>query len=154
MCWLGKEGGWHDVQVEVVEKFPCDSKEELEEREKEWILEMNPELNSNVPRRTLEEYKKTAQFKNKKREQDKKYNKENKETIKEKNKIWREANIERLKASRQSKEYKEYKEKKNERRRNTIHHCDVCNVDIKGGISAFKAHCNRPIHIEKSNPIL
>jgi hypothetical protein len=191
---IRERGGWHDVEVEVIENYPCDNKEALEDREKKWIIELKPELNIKVPRRTKEEYKQTEHFKVKKKGYDQKYNTNNKDKLKEYNKKWREANKENV--QEKSKKYREdnkekIKEKKHayhenqkgqilaksarydaehpeetkrykrewynrnkETIKNSVTHCGICNVDIKGGTCPFRRHTQSKRHIEKSNAIL
>jgi hypothetical protein len=66
------------VKIFLVEKFPCDSKEELNARER-YYIENNECVNRNIPGRTKKEY-------------NKQYREENKEHIKEHNKQYNEAN--------------------------------------------------------------
>jgi hypothetical protein len=42
-------GGWDDWCCIVIEQFPCESKTELEIRERHWIDKMKPVLNANKP---------------------------------------------------------------------------------------------------------
>jgi hypothetical protein len=116
-----------DVEIELVENYPCNSKRELEEREKHYITNFEC-INKTVPTRTTEEYKLANKDKIKKRqyiynkkyregneelvkikkefydenrdkilEQKKKYYEENKELIKERRKKYYESNKEMIK---------------------------------------------------------
>jgi group I intron endonuclease len=51
------EVGMENVQIELLEEYPCTSKKELESRERYWIETLKPTLNKNIPSRTLEELK-------------------------------------------------------------------------------------------------
>lgn len=82
-----------EVDIILVEKYPCTSKEELHARERYWI-ENNTCLNKNVPTRSRQEY-----------------NIDNKEVIKEKRKKYREDNIEKI---------NEYNKKYNEKNKDHI----------------------------------
>ena len=106
------EIGWENVDIILIEKYPCESKEELHKRERYWIDELKAELNLLRPFITVEENKeKISQRK-------KEYYQENREVIKQKQKErFQENREERLK---QMKEYWEknkekLKEKKKEK---------------------------------------
>lgn len=58
-------GGFENWDMIVLEEYPCESKRELEMRERYWFELINPTLNKFIPRRTDEEIK----------ELEKKYNK-------------------------------------------------------------------------------
>jgi hypothetical protein len=104
------------------------------------------ELNAN-----RREKMKEPEEKAKKAQKDKAYREANKEKVATKSRQWRENNADKLKEQRST---LEYKQNRNERRRNTVHHCEICDVDIKGDISAFDRHCKTICHIEKSNVIV
>jgi hypothetical protein len=169
------------LKLELIEAYPCKSKEELEAREVYWIRLLKPTFNKRIPLRTDKEryYENHEEEKQKRREwceahkaeinarrreifstpegkarkaeYNRKYRDNHKEQLKHKKKEWSIKNTEKIKEHCST---NEFKQKRNERRRNTIHHCDVCNVDIKGDSSAFKTHCLRPCHIEKSKSIV
>lgn len=100
--FIRENGGWDNWSMIVVEDFPCDSKHELETRERFHIEDLHSTLNRYVPTRT-----------------DKEYQRENAEHIKDYQKEWRldnedyikqyrKDNLEHIKA--QNKEYnKEYR---------------------------------------------
>jgi hypothetical protein len=50
------EVGVHNFSIVLIELFPCNSKMELERRERFWIDELKPELNKAVPHQTYDEY--------------------------------------------------------------------------------------------------
>lgn len=184
------------IKLYLLENYPCNSKEELEARERHWIEERKPSLNKNIPTRTRAEYRadnqehikqwnedyrvknaeklkanrKTYKAENKEiiKESGKLYYKNNKDTILDKQKQKREANKEDFLAKEKiyrennkvsiknnaQKHYQMHKNEINEKLRNTVHHCDICNVDVKGSKGDFKKHCQRKYHIEKSNVIV
>lgn len=74
------EIGWDNIDIILIEACDCQNKDELHRRERYWIDTLNPSLNKVLPRRTLKEYYE-----------------DNKETIGEKQKEWREANKEEVK---------------------------------------------------------
>ena len=47
--------GWENVEIILIESYPCNSKAELEARERFWIELMKPELNKAIPTRTPKE---------------------------------------------------------------------------------------------------
>ena len=65
-------GKW---KMEILEKYPCNSKEELDNREMFWIVELNASLNCNV-NKTTKEKKSEWYFKHREaiREKQKQYN--------------------------------------------------------------------------------
>ena len=86
-----------DVKILWVEDYPCNSKRELEARERVYI-ENNECLNKNIPTRSNKEWYKTYYKANKDtiREKHKNYYEANRDTIREKSKDYREANKKRL----------------------------------------------------------
>jgi len=47
--------GWDNVEIILIEPFPCNSKAELEARERYWIELLKPALNKVIPTRTPKE---------------------------------------------------------------------------------------------------
>ena len=47
--------GWDNVEIILIESFPCNSKAELEARERYWIELLKPALNKAIPTRTPKE---------------------------------------------------------------------------------------------------
>jgi hypothetical protein len=103
-----------NVQIEIVELYPCNTKQELLQRER-WYIENNECVNKNRPIITEEEkkeYRQTEKYKNKKCEENKnyyhknkekninrvkQYNNENPDKVKERSKKYRETHKEKLK---------------------------------------------------------
>lgn len=54
---INSNGGWDNWICEEVEKFPCENKKQLLDRETFWIIELNATLNDKVSKST-KEYKK------------------------------------------------------------------------------------------------
>lgn len=48
--------GLNNVDIVLVEEFPCNNKMELLRRERYWVDELKPTLNKNIPARTKQEY--------------------------------------------------------------------------------------------------
>jgi len=59
--------GWENVKIILIETFPCESKAELEKRERFWFDELKPTLNSNFPSRSIKEYQQSEAYKISKR---------------------------------------------------------------------------------------
>ena len=105
-----------DYQIELIQKFPCGSKDELHKRER-YYIETFECVNKNVPGRTRKECQK--KYREEHKEELKKYREEHKEELKEYQKEYREENKEQLclkkkEYGKKNKEYiKEYKKKLN-----------------------------------------
>ncbi len=50
------EVGWCNVDIILLEAFPCENKMQLEQRERHWIDLLQPKLNKIIPNRTPKEY--------------------------------------------------------------------------------------------------
>jgi hypothetical protein len=48
--------GWDNVDIVLIEKYPCDDLMELERRERFWIETLSSSLNKNIPTRSHKEY--------------------------------------------------------------------------------------------------
>ena len=87
-----------DYYIELIENFPCQSKDELNKREGELIrIHKTNLVNVYIAGRTNQEY--YQENKERITEVKKKYNENNKEKIKEDNKIYREANKDKVHAN-------------------------------------------------------
>ena len=124
--------GWDNVDIVLIEEYPCDSKMELERRERYWIETLKPILNKNVPTRThqeysidnadkIKEYKHTYRQQNtdklkeyahehyqknadKIKEQTREYKEQNADKIKDRRREYRQQNADRIKE--QKREYR------------------------------------------------
>ena len=97
----------NDYHIELLEDYPCNSKKELETKEREHIENIVC-VNKIIPTRTKKEWE--EENKEKIKEERKKYYEENKEKLKEGQKKYRENNLEKIKEG-QKKHYEENKEK-------------------------------------------
>jgi hypothetical protein len=105
-----------DVDIVLVEAFPCNNKEELHSRER-WYIENNECINLMVPMRTQKEWReqnkeklqedKKKWYQNNKeknreqnKENNKKWMKENKDKFNELRKNWREKNRDKINEKR------------------------------------------------------
>lgn len=59
------EIGWANIDIVLIEKFPCADRLELHKRERYWIDELLPELNKNIPTRTEQEIAEKIKIKKK-----------------------------------------------------------------------------------------
>lgn len=88
-----------DCFIQLLELFPCNTKEELLKREGELIRQYKNELvNKTVNGRTKKEY--YEETKNDRKEYVKKYQETNKDIIREKHKIYRDNNKDKIKEQR------------------------------------------------------
>jgi hypothetical protein len=105
-----------DVDIVLVENFPCNSKEELQSRER-WYIENNNCINKAIPMRTKKEYYNNNKDRIKKYY--KEYYKTNKDIVKENYEANKEKKKEYYKTNKEKikKYYKNNKDKYNERTR-------------------------------------
>jgi len=102
--------GWENWNMVLIEYYPCDTKLELEKREREIIENLKPTLNQKIPTRTNKEYKENNKEhlkeyykdyyqdnKKKIKKQSNEYYQDNKEHYKEYMKNYREDNKEKKK---------------------------------------------------------
>tara|TARA_R110000823_G_scaffold41021_1_gene108285 strand:- start:1470 stop:1952 length:483 start_codon:yes stop_codon:yes gene_type:complete len=71
--------GWENVEIILIETHECKNKDELHKRERHFIDELKPELNKQLPTRTLKEWQE-----------------DNKENIVQQKKEWYKDNKEKL----------------------------------------------------------
>lgn len=88
--------GWNNINIELIENCNCESKKQLETRERYFIDEMKPDLNVVKPGRTKKEWKEDN--KEKMKEYHKDYNQINREKLTERKKeLYHETHKEKLK---------------------------------------------------------
>jgi group I intron endonuclease len=103
------EIGFENVSIVLVEEYPCDNKMELERRERYWIEQLKPTLNTAVPTRTVKEWyaenadkvresiaKYITKNANKVRERQAKYRAENAKKERDRQAIYRAENTEKV----------------------------------------------------------
>ena len=106
--FIRETGGFENWDMIMIEEFPCNSKNELETRERYWIETLKPKLNKIIPTRTNKEYREEHKIElNKKR---KEWIEKNKEDLCNKKKEYYEKNKDKIK-----KYYEEHKEEKNKK---------------------------------------
>jgi group I intron endonuclease len=86
--------GWKNVEIILIENYPCNSKDELHARERYWIDELKPTLNKQLPGRTKKEWAEdNREYLTEKKKQ---YYEDNKEEIRQYKKQYHENNRERI----------------------------------------------------------
>ena len=102
--------GVYNFFIELIEKCPCNDKEELLKKEGEYIRALKPTLNKIIPGRTLKEF--NEDNKEYIRERKQQYTEDHKEHISQVQKEWRENNKERQKQYREdNKEHRQQKQR-------------------------------------------
>jgi hypothetical protein len=121
---IRENGDWGNWDMVLVEYYSCETKLELEKREREIIEKLKPTLNKIIPTRTRKEYR--EENKEKIARTDKEYREENKEKISKRTKIYRQENKEKLKIMKKE-YYEEHKEEIKEKRKEKIT-CDCGSI--------------------------
>ena len=93
--FIRDNGGFKNWDMVMIEQYPCENKLEAERKEREYIENLNANLNCIIPTRTDKEYYKDNSEKIK--EKVKKYYNENLEKIKEQTKKYRDENKQKIK---------------------------------------------------------
>jgi hypothetical protein len=120
--FIRKNGDWNNWDMIEVEKYPCKDKKEATARERYWYEELKGTLNSNVPTRTMREYRE-----------------EKKEKISQNKKEWYEKNKEKY--QNDEKYVEKRREWVNKSYRNTIDkikkrvservNCECCGKELR-----------------------
>ena len=130
----------NDYKIELLENFPCKTKQELLNKEREYI-ENNKCININKPITHHQEKldiakKRSKEYHEKNRdkilEKQKKYRVNNKDIIAEKSKKYRDKNKDKL--LEQKKNYIEANKDKIKERKSEKIQCDICNSTITRGV--------------------
>lgn len=105
------EIGFNNVEIILIENYPCSSKDELNARERKWIDELKPDLNKQLPCRTIQEYSKMYREENADtlRVNQAKYRAENVDKVKERAARYRAENVEK-----ERQRHKQYREENKE----------------------------------------
>jgi len=92
-----------DVRIELIMNYPCESKQELNVKEGEYIRNTTNCINNRIAGRTKKEYDKDNKDKRKEYHQQyiKEYRQQNKDKIREQNKEYYEQNKEYMRQRRQ-----------------------------------------------------
>ena len=158
--FIRDNGGWEQWTMIQLEAFPCETKKELETRERYWIEQMKPVLNCMIPTRTHKEWDDDTKYHKEYREKNKKviaekkqvYHKKNKEVIKEKKDIYYQNNKEIY--LEKAKEYRENNKEQIVEKRKEIMTCECGCILTK---DSLRKHIKTQTHIklieEKNNII-
>ena len=123
-----------DIDIVLVENYPCNNKEELHQRER-YYIENNECINKQIPTRTKKEYCETN--KENKKEYDKEYRENNKDKIKQ----YREDNKEMIKLLKKE-NYEQNKEIINNKRKEKI----ICECGGKYTLNHKSTHLKTEKH--------
>ena len=140
--FIRENGNWENWDMIMLEEFSCENKRQKERKEREWIENLKPKLNTRKPTRTKKEYyqdnktvyiQKAKEYYQDNKEKVKEYIEANREKIKLNHKEWYQANKEKAKEYYQAnkekaKEYyqtnkekiKEKRKKNNEEKKKII----------------------------------
>lgn len=96
--FIRENGGWNNWQVLHIEDYPCNSRLELEKREREVLEELGSTLNKCIPTRTEKEYNKFYYEQNRDffKKTNEEYRKANREKIRKYNEEYRKQNREKI----------------------------------------------------------
>ena len=90
-----EKGGWDNVRIVLIEKWPCDERIDLLKRERYWIENCNSfNITTNIPSRSVEEYR--NDYKEELRDKKRQYTLQNKEIIADRNKQYRQNNKDKI----------------------------------------------------------
>ena len=106
-------GGWDNVKIVLIEKYPCDEKIDLLKRERYWIENCNS-FNVEIPSRSDEEYRNDNKEKIKQRSRQ--YRLQNKEKIAVRERQYYQENKDKI-VGRVRQYYQENKDKINEKKK-------------------------------------
>ena len=116
--------GVENCKIELIENYPCNSKEELQAKEGQYIRECDC-VNKQIAGRTNEQWKKDNIEMI--REKERKYREENKDVIKQRDKKYRQEHSDKIKQYREDNKdrtklhNKEYHEKRKLLKQQTLH---------------------------------
>jgi len=88
--FIRENGTWENWDMILIEYYPCETKLQLERREREFIEKLKSSLNQTIPTRTYKEYR--EDFKEQRTAYNKKYREENREHRTAYNKKYRDDN--------------------------------------------------------------
>ena len=109
-------------EILLLETYPCNSRYELEQKER-YYIENNTCVNKNIPTRTDKEYREVN--KDKKKEYDKEYRENNKTELNQKSKEYYEKNKSKI-----NQKHKEYRENNKDKNKQKII-CDLCGSQVR-----------------------
>jgi hypothetical protein len=126
-----------DVEIILIETYPCNSKDELTARERHW-MEQHKDIIINKVRPIIN--------KEDKKEYYKEYYEDNKEHKKEYYKQYCEANKEQIKEQR--KQYREAHKESIKEKKSILKKCELCDCEVRTG--DFARHLKSIKHLTKT----
>ena len=64
--YINNNGGWNNFNMSILERYECNNKQELHQREAYYINKLKPTLNKTVPLRTPKKWKSETNYNKKK----------------------------------------------------------------------------------------
>lgn len=113
--FIRANGGFNNWDMIILEEYPCESKVQLQMKEREWIERLRPILNRQIPTRTRQEYyeeckEKYKQYYEEHREERIQYYEEHKEEFKEQQTLYYEKKKDEIR-EQQTQYYEKNKDK-------------------------------------------
>jgi len=139
--FIRQNNGWDNWSMILIEKYPCESKLQLKQRERHWIETLECKLNCSIPTRTDKEWRELND--NKIKEKLKVYRQNNKQKIKEQNITYYKNNTKKI--AIKDKKYRENNKEKIKKRQSTKITCECGSTITKGERSS---HCNSQKHLK------
>ena len=134
--FIRDHGGFSNWDMIELIKYPCNTKRELELKEREYLEMLGGTLNNQIPTRSIKEYGKA-------------HYEANKEEINEKAKIYRQVNKEREKE--RCKAYREANKEEIKEKQSEKFNCEVCGGKFTHSNKSF--HIKTPKHQKFLNEI-
>ena len=126
--FIRDNGGWINWNMIQIKEFSCENKREKETEERKCIEELKPTLNVNIPTRSEKEWRI-----------------ENKETLREKQKIYQKLDYVKQKKETYTKNHRKEKQEYDKQYRKIKIKCDICNCSVSK--HHFKRHLKSKKHI-------
>ena len=136
--FIRKFGGWENWNMIMIYEASLKNKLEKEKLERDFIEQIKPKLNNNIPTRNMKEYYKVN--KTEMLEKNKKYRKENKEKISVQKKLYAEANKEKI---------KEYLSEYTEKHKEHLSSLNKQKIICECGVEILKYGLNRHMKSKK-----
>jgi hypothetical protein len=130
--YIRENGGWDNIVFTEYMDAPSSSKQELERKENEVILELQPELNVNLPRQTREEYlERNRDLIN---ERQNKFREENRDHVNQQAREYGRRNYldpeKKERILERGRQYKENNKEAIKERKSKPEHCAICGCDV------------------------
>ena len=127
-----RETGWDNWDMIQIEPFPCNSKKELLTRERYWIEQMKPNLNTTTPTRTTKEWQLDNRDKCREASRRHYYNHYDKEKERATNCYWKYKDKNQENHNNSSKEwYRKNADEINQKRKDDRVICECCGASSR-----------------------